>query len=84
MLFRSPEREFEARAEAHSIRECLQELDAEQRHSIALAFYHGLTHSELATHLRRPLGTVKTHVRRGLLRLKDCLARDATVAGEGG
>jgi RNA polymerase sigma-70 factor (ECF subfamily) len=65
----------EARAEAHALERCLAELDAEQRQSIALAFYHGLTHSELAAHLHRPLGTVKTHVRRGLLKLRDCLMR---------
>jgi RNA polymerase sigma-70 factor, ECF subfamily len=69
----SPQREAEARGEAHSLRDCLEELDAEQRQTIALAFYHGLSHSELAEHLRRPLGTVKTHIRRGLLRLKECL-----------
>ena len=63
------------RADAHALHECLQELEADQRQSIALAFFHGLSHSELADHLRRPLGTVKTHIRRGLLRLRDCLAR---------
>ena len=71
----APGRDAEARGEAHSIRDCLGKLEAEQRQTIALAFYHGLTHSELAAHLRRPLGTVKTHIRRGLARLKDCLAR---------
>ena len=76
----SPEREAAQRAEAHALRDCLRELDAEQRQTIALAFYHGLTHSELAVHLRRPLGTVKTHIRRGLLRIKDCLARRGLVA----
>jgi RNA polymerase sigma-70 factor (ECF subfamily) len=39
----SPQREAEARGEAHTIRDCLQELDAEQRQTIALAFYHGLS-----------------------------------------
>jgi RNA polymerase sigma-70 factor (ECF subfamily) len=71
----APPREAEARADAHSIQHCLDELDAEQRQTIALAFFHGLTHSELALHLRRPLGTVKTHIRRGLIKLKDCLMR---------
>ena len=80
----SPVREAEARAQAHSLRNCLEELDAEQRQTIALAFFHGLTHSELAGHLRRPLGTVKTHIRRGLLKLKDCLARaESMLAGRG-
>lgn len=75
----APPREAEARADAHSVRHCLEELDAEQRQTIALAFFHGLTHSELADHLRRPLGTVKTHIRRGLLKLKDCLMREGAV-----
>jgi RNA polymerase sigma-70 factor (ECF subfamily) len=72
----APARDAEARAEAHTLERCLRELDAEQRQAIALAFFHGLTHSELAAHLGRPLGTVKTHVRRGLMRLRDCLARN--------
>ncbi|MGZ5080154.1 MAG: sigma-70 family RNA polymerase sigma factor [Usitatibacter sp.] len=75
----SPARETESRLEAHSLRQCLEELDAEQRQSLALAFYHGLSHSELAGHLRKPLGTVKTHIRRGLLKLKDCLKRTGTM-----
>jgi RNA polymerase sigma-70 factor (ECF subfamily) len=79
----APARDAEARAEAHSLRQCLEELDAEQRQTIALAFYHGLTHAELARHLRRPLGTVKTHVRRGLLKLRDCLMRGESAASRG-
>jgi RNA polymerase sigma-70 factor (ECF subfamily) len=76
----TPARDAEGRAMAHTLRDCLGQLEAEQRQSIALAFYHGLTHSELARHLRRPLGTVKTHIRRGLLRLRDCLARGGIAA----
>ena len=76
----SPAHETEARAAAHSIARCMEELDAEQRQTIALAFFHGLTHSELALHLQRPLGTVKTHVRRGLARLRDCLMRTGAEA----
>jgi RNA polymerase sigma factor (sigma-70 family) len=49
----APAREAEARADAHTLERCLAELDAEQRQSIALAFFHGLTHSELAAHLGR-------------------------------
>ncbi len=78
----APGREVEERADAHFLHDCLGKLDAEQRQSIALAFFHGLSHSELADHLGRPLGTVKTHIRRGLLKLKDCLAH--TGAGERG
>jgi RNA polymerase sigma-70 factor (ECF subfamily) len=39
-----------------------------------LAFFHGLSHTELARHMQQPLGTVKTWVRRGLERLKGCLS----------
>ena len=64
-----------AGAEAASIRECVEALDAGPRQAIALAFYRGLSHSELAAHLRQPLGTVKPWVRRALERLKLCLDR---------
>ena len=63
------------RDDAHALHECLGELNPDQRQAISLAFLHGLSHSELAAHLRRPLGTVKTNVRRGLDRLRECLGR---------
>jgi RNA polymerase sigma-70 factor (ECF subfamily) len=59
--------------DAQRLKHCLQALEASQRQAIALAFYDGLTHSELAEHMRQPLGTVKAWVRRGLERLKPCL-----------
>jgi len=59
--------------EAVRLRGCLQGLEAAQRQAIALAFYDGMTHAELSTHLRQPLGTVKAWVRRGLERLRKCL-----------
>jgi RNA polymerase sigma-70 factor (ECF subfamily) len=77
----TPDRAVQARVAHHTLRDCLEELEAEQRQSIALAFFHGLTHSELAAHLRRPLGTVKTHVRRGLIRLRECLERAGELGG---
>lgn len=59
--------------EAAALNNCLNRLDAKQRQTIALAFWHGLTHSELAAHLRQPLGTIKTWIRRGLATLRTCL-----------
>src|SRR2546423_1632230 len=64
---------LERAKDAQALGRCLGSLEAKQRQAIALAFYDGLSHSELARHLREPLGTVKTWVRRGLARLKDCL-----------
>jgi len=64
---------LERSGEAARIARCLKTLEAKQRQAIALAFYDGMSHSELASHLREPLGTVKTWVRRGLMRLKACL-----------
>jgi RNA polymerase sigma-70 factor (ECF subfamily) len=67
-----PESLAAARDEAR-IERCMKGLDAEMRQSISLAFFHGLSHAEVADHLRRPLGTIKTHIRRGLMKLKGCL-----------
>jgi RNA polymerase sigma factor (sigma-70 family) len=62
-----------ASADALAVRSCVERLEAGQKQAIALAFYQGLSHSELASHLRQPLGTVKSWVRRGLEHLKACL-----------
>src|SRR5512134_2232434 len=63
-----------ASSDAAALARCLQQLEAKQRQSIMLAFFNGLSHSELASHMQQPLGTVKTWVRRGLERLKGCLS----------
>ena len=62
-------------ADAHAVRDCVEALEPGQKQAIALAFFQGLSHSELSGHLRQPLGTVKSWVRRGLERLRDCLDR---------
>lgn len=64
--------EYSRRAER--VAACLATLDARQRQSLVLVFFHGLSHSDLARHLQQPLGTVKAWVRRGLARLAACLA----------
>jgi RNA polymerase sigma-70 factor (ECF subfamily) len=63
-----------AASDAQALARCLEQLEAKQRQSIMLAFFNGLSHSELASHMKQPLGTVKTWVRRGLERLKVCLS----------
>lgn len=64
---------LERSREGAALARCLGELESKQRQAILLAFHDGLSHSELAAHLRQPLGTVKTWVRRGLAKLKTCL-----------
>ena len=59
--------------EAISVRGCMDQLDASHRQSLALVYYHGLSHSEVAEQMAAPLGSVKAWVRRGLDRLKRCL-----------
>lgn len=72
-------------SEARQLSACLEGLTPQQRQSVALAFFDGLSHAEVAEHLRQPLGTVKSWVRRALMSLKSCLeravVRDATVEG---
>jgi RNA polymerase sigma-70 factor (ECF subfamily) len=55
------------------LRRCLDDLPDTQRQALLLAYFDGLTHEEIAVRLATPLGTVKSWVRRGLLRLKSCL-----------
>jgi RNA polymerase sigma-70 factor (ECF subfamily) len=64
-------------ADMLAIRGCMETLDASHRQSLALAYYQGMSHSEVAAHLRAPLGSVKAWVRRGLERLKKCLEAQA-------
>ena len=53
--------------------EALGQLSENQRRVLGLAIDHGLTHEQIAQHTGLPLGTVKTHARRGLLRVRELL-----------
>ncbi len=68
---------LERASDARQLGHCMQDLSAQQRQSVALAFFDGLSHAEVAEQLRQPLGTVKSWVRRALMTLKACLERAA-------
>ena len=55
------------------VRDALETLPAEQREVIELAYYDGLSHSEIALQLEQPLGTVKTRTRLGMMKLRHLL-----------
>lgn len=62
-----------ASLEAHRVRQALAGLTQAQREALDLAYFKGYTHSEVATMLDLPLGTAKTRIRDGLIRLRDHL-----------
>jgi RNA polymerase sigma-70 factor, ECF subfamily len=65
--------EVEARLEAQRVRRCLDTLTELQRESVTLAYYGGYTYREVAGLLGVAVGTVKTRMRDGLIRMRDCL-----------
>lgn len=61
--------------DSKALARCFARLEGLHRQAIALAFYHDLSHSEVAEQMKLPIGTVKTWVRRGLERLRTCLTK---------
>lgn len=69
--------QVESRLEREQVRRCVRTLTELQRQSVTLAYYQGLAYREVAELLSVPLGTVKTRLRDGLIRLRDCLGVNA-------
>jgi RNA polymerase sigma-70 factor (ECF subfamily) len=61
--------------ESTALANCLSRLEGLHRQAVAMAFYHDMSHSEVAEHMKLPIGTVKTWIRRGLERLRVCLTK---------
>ena len=67
----------ESSEQAWALNQCLSKLESKHRELVNLAYLRDLSHSELATQLKLPLGTVKTWIRKGLDQLRVCMARFA-------
>ena len=77
------ERDLDREWRAEQARAILRELPDSQRRMLELSLVHGKTHDEIARETDTPLGTVKSHIRRGLQRARDLLAARTTHdAGE--
>jgi len=64
------------------VRQALEKLDPAQREVLSEAYFGGLSHSEIAEKLNKPLGTVKTYIRQGLIRLREQLRRSGSGTPE--
>ena len=74
----NPEHETQNSQRRRRVADALEGLSMEQRELVQLAFFAGMTHSELAEHLQQPLGTVKTRIRTAMMKLRDKLEPLAT------
>jgi RNA polymerase sigma-70 factor (ECF subfamily) len=70
----APHDQTEMSEQAWALHQCLDQLEGKQRQAVSLAFLQDLSHSELAQQLRKPLGTVKSWIRRGIDQLRTCMS----------
>jgi RNA polymerase sigma-70 factor, ECF subfamily len=71
--------EVAGRLERQQVRHCLDDLTELQRQAVTLAYYQGHTYPQVAELLGAPLPTIKTRMRDGLIRLRDCLSAGVTA-----
>ena len=68
-----PEQSAAVAQQQAEVRKALSTLSEEQRHAIELAFFNGFSQNEIAMKLNEPLGTIKTRIRNGMLKLRELL-----------
>ncbi|WP_354329758.1 sigma-70 family RNA polymerase sigma factor [Undibacterium sp. GrIS 1.2] len=71
----TPIQSLEMTQDAKAPASCMSRLEGLHRQAMALAFFHDLSHSEVAEQMKLPMGTVKTWIRRGLDKLRTCLGK---------
>jgi RNA polymerase sigma-70 factor (ECF subfamily) len=69
----NPFESIDLKERSAQVRSALSGLEPAQREALECAFYEGLSHSEIAARLNKPLGTVKTHIRQGIIHLREKL-----------
>ncbi len=69
----SSQDEISDAGQAQRLQQCLKNLSSEQRQSISLAYYQGMSHSDIANWFQQPVGSVKSWIRRGLEHLRECV-----------
>ena len=70
----TPEEDVAGQERRRYVQQAMESLTVEQRNTITLAYFYGLSQSEIAQQMQLPLGTVKTRMRLGMMKLREALA----------
>jgi RNA polymerase sigma-70 factor (ECF subfamily) len=73
---------LQTNVEAREAAKALDQIRPEQRQVLQLSIVHGLSHQEIADALEMPLGTVKTHARRGIIQVREILGLDSSTGAQ--